>query len=444
MKANLGKYIFVLMLVCFFFSDSAYAGIEGLAGKWGSYFRIRHEYWKDWKDMDSAQLDNRNFFRVKSSLWGQLDYEKNLSLYVKLTNEFKPYTYWYQTVSRKKGYHFDINEVVFDNLYLDLRDLLDLPVDLRLGRQDFLNAYGENFLIADGTPGDGSRTYYFNAVKTTWRADEQNTMDLIYIRDPRDDIYLPAINEDKAPQILNQTSEEAYVLYLKNKAVKDLNLEGYYIYKREDDDSGAGYQGEKGIINTLGSFAKYNAGLWTLKSQLAYQFGEYGNNDRSGLGNYSFVEGNFKEVLWSPTLAVGFIYLSGDDKTTAKNEGWDPLFSRAPWISELYSLSMSAETGISNYWTNLEVWRTTLVLNPMKKTKLSFGYNFLRADEQVAVSAVFSGEGKKRGHLAQSKIEYTFNKNISTYFLAEYFIPSDFYRNDSEALFLRTELTLKF
>ncbi|MFH0790196.1 MAG: alginate export family protein [Candidatus Omnitrophota bacterium] len=443
MRLKFGRYAFVLMLACLFF-NSAYAQIEGLTGKWGSYCRLRHEYWKDWKDMDSAQLDNRNFFRVKSSLWGQLDYEKDLSLYAKLTNEFKPYTYWYQTASRKKGYHFDINEVVFDNLYLDVKNLSDLPVDVRLGRQDFLGAYGEGFLITDGTPADGSRTFYFNAVKAAWRADDQNTLEFIYIRDPRDDIYLPAINEDKSPQGLNQTAEEAYVLYLKNKTVKDVDLEGYYIYKREDDDGGAGYQAEKGIINTLGSFAKYNSGAWTLRTQLAYQFGDYGNNDRRGLGNYTFVEENFKQVLWSPTLGIGFIYLSGDDKTTSKNEGWDPLFSRSPWISELYSLSMSAETGINAYWTNLEAWRASLVLNPMKKTRLSFWYNFFRADEQVAASTIFSGEGKKRGHLTQAKIEYTFNKNVSTYFLAEYFIPSDFYKNDSQALFLRSELTLKF
>ena len=54
--------------------------------KCGSSFRLRHEYWKNWKDMDNDQKDNRNFFRVKSSLWGQWDYDKSLSLYAKLTN----------------------------------------------------------------------------------------------------------------------------------------------------------------------------------------------------------------------------------------------------------------------------------------------------------------------------------------------------------------------
>lgn len=435
------RIIAVLLLACFLFSVSAYAEIEA---KWGPYCRIRHEYWKNWKDMDSAQLDNRNFFRVKDSLWGKLDYENALSLYAKLTNEFKAYTYWYQAASRKKTYRFDINEAVVDNLYLDIKNLLKLPVDLRLGRQDFLGLYGEGFLISDGTPGDGSRTYYFNAAKTTWRLGGRDTLDFIYIRNPRDDIYLPVINEDKNPQNLTQTAEEAYLLYWKSKVKEEFNLEGYYIYKREDDDAGSGYQAEKGIINTLGSFAKYDLASYALKGQLAYQFGDYGNNDREGLGGYAFVEKNFKEFLWAPMASAGFIYLSGDDKGTSKNEGWNPLFSRAPWISELYSLTMNGETGITCYWTNLQAARLLLVFSPLEKAKFSLGYNFLRANEQPAVSSIFSGAGKNRGHLVQSKAEYAFSKNISTYLLAEYFIPGNFYENDSRALFLRTELTLKF
>ena len=114
--------------------------------------------------MDCGAKDNRNRFRIKSSLWGKKDFNEDVSLCAKLTNEFNAYPYFYQSASSKKRLRFDIHEVVFDNLYLDVKNLLDMPVDIRFGRQDFLFTYGEGFLIMDGTPYDGSRTFYFNTI----------------------------------------------------------------------------------------------------------------------------------------------------------------------------------------------------------------------------------------------------------------------------------------
>jgi hypothetical protein len=430
---------------------------------YGGSERLRHEFWRNWKDMNDAGLDNRNFFRIKTSLWGQMDYGKNFDLYGKLTNEFRAHTYFGGTspsfpdkTASKKGYHFDINEVIIDNLYADLKNIADSGVDLRIGRQDFLGMYGEGFLIMDGTPGDGSRTYYFNAAKASWKMDEKNTVDFIYINDPRDEEFFPAINREelaqqsnpnlnRAPQNLNTTDETAGVLYWKNKAVKNLAVEGYYIYKREAAEGGAGMQAKRGQINTLGAFEKYSFAPWTLRSQLAYQFGKYGTGDRTGLGGYAFIDRDFKNTAWKPQASVGYVYLSGDDRKTAnKNEAWDPLFSRWPAWSELYCLSYGAETSISAYWTNLSMLRASLVLKPTDKIKFSIWYNYLRANDNVAASTIFSGNKKDRGQMPQVRLDYAFNKDISTYFLAEYFLPKKFYVNKDPALFLRTEVQIKF
>jgi hypothetical protein len=410
--------------------------------KTGTYLRLRHEYWKNIFDLETDAKDNRNYFRIKACLWGKLDFSEDISLFAKLTDEFKAYTYFYQSTSRKKRLHFDINETVFDNLYLDLNNFLDLPLDLRIGRQDFLGTYGEGFLIMEGTPLDGSRTFYFNALKATWHMDGKNSLDFVYINNPRDDIFLPVINEDKSPQRLNVTDEEAYLLYLKTRPAKHMYLENYYIYKREDDDSGSKLQAKKGIINTFGSFAKYDFSDYTLRGQLAYQFGDYGANDREGLGGYIFLDRSFKEYFWSPRASLGFVYLSGDDPSTNDNEGWDALFSRWPWVSELYSLTYNSESGI-DYWTNLQMWRLKITLHPAKKAKLTMWYNFLRANENP-LGSLF-GTGKDRGHLPQLRLDYAFTKNIKAYILAEYFLPGDFHAASADdALFLRTEFSFKF
>jgi hypothetical protein len=438
--------------------------------KWGGAERVRNEYLRNWKDMnnqasDITKKDNRNFFRIKTSLWGQADYGKDLTGFLRLANEFRVYSYFGGATGSvpdktpyKKGYHFDINEVVVDNLYADIKNFMELPVDLRIGRQDFLGAYGEGFLIMDGTPGDGSRTFYFNAVKASWKMDDKNSMDLIYINNPRDEELLPVINRtrlirynspnlDKVPFNLNTTDEIGWVAYWKNKSVENLSLEGYYIYKSEDDEGGAGSQAEKSKINTLGSFAKYNFSPFTFRGQLAYQFGEYGDEDRTGLGGYAWLDYDFKDTAWSPQASIGYVYLSGDDKNSTKNEGWDPLFSRFPLWSELYLLSYAAETGIVGYWTNLSMPGVTLKFKPTDKMKLSFMYYYLMANENVSSPvSIFSGTSKQRGSMPQVRLDYTFDKkkNVTGYILAEYFKPGKFYVEKDAAMFVRTELQVKF
>jgi hypothetical protein len=463
MSRKIAVSLFVLVIAGMLLSCQAFAETKI---KYGGAERMRYEYWGNWLDMDNCQLDTRSFFRFKTSLWGQMDVDQDFTLYAKLTNEFKAYTYFGGATSSapdktadKKGYRFDINEVVFDNLYADMKGFMGLPVDLRLGRQDFLGTYGEGFLIMDGTPQDGSRTFYFNAAKATWHMDDTRDLDFIYINNPRDEEVLPVINRlmvpsaatprlDKAPQLLNTTDEEAGVLYFKDKSMKDKYLEAYYIYKTEAaEGGGTGYQSQSGDLNTIGAFTKCNFSPFTIRKQAAVQFGDYGGNDRIAYGGYGFLDRDFKDAKFSPRLSAGILYLSGDKKSSDRNEGWDPLFSRWPWMSELYVLTMAGETGVLGYWTNMQIYRLELALNTTKKTKLSLNCNYLRANAQVAATSVgarFSGTSKERGWLPQIRFDYKISDNITTCLLGEYLQPGDFYTDNDPATFLRTEVQIKF
>lgn len=423
------------------FPQTSFARVEF---KPGASLRVRHEFWKNISDQENDAKDNRNYFRIRYSFDGTLSFNEKIIAYTRLTDEFKAYTYFYQSTNRKKGINFDIDETVFDNLYLDVKDVLGAPVDIRLGRQDFMGTYGEGFLIYDGTPGDGSRTHYFNAFKTSWRMTPANQLDFIYINDPRYDSFLPIINENDPSRTLNATSEEAYVLDWQNKKIKNLTFEGYYIYKKEDDKGGVRLQSQKSRINTPGFFTKYQFDPFAVRGQLACQKGNYGLHGREALGGYVFLDRDFKKISWAPQASVGFIYLSGDDPSTGKNEGWDPLFSRQPWMSELYSLSYNSESG-TNYWTNLRMWRGELTWKIGSKIKPTVRYNFLQANDNPASAGFALGSGKNRGQLPQVKVDYAFTKDITAYILAEYFIPGNFYADSAdESLFVRTELKIKF
>lgn len=86
--------------------------------------------------------------------------------------------------------------MLIDNLYIDIKKPFDIPINFRIGRQDFLgkDMYGEGFLILDGTPGDGSRTFYFNALKATVLIAEGQSVDIVYVSDPKTDQYLPSLH----------------------------------------------------------------------------------------------------------------------------------------------------------------------------------------------------------------------------------------------------------
>ena len=91
MSKKIFMSLFALVTISMLLSCQAFAETTF---KYGGSERMRHEYWKNWKDMDNCQLDTRNFFRFKTSLWGQMNVDKDFSIYAKLTNEFKSYTYF--------------------------------------------------------------------------------------------------------------------------------------------------------------------------------------------------------------------------------------------------------------------------------------------------------------------------------------------------------------
>lgn len=405
---------------------------------WGFYLRLRQEYMGDVIDLNSAAGVSDNFFRGKASLWGKVDFnkEKSISLFGKLTSEPR----YYLDSATLDGYSQD--EVFFDNLYLDLNNLFGSPLSLRIGRQDFLGTFGEGLLIMDGTPGDGSRSFYFNAVKATWKINEKNSLDFAYINDPQYDDFLPIIDKLDPEKKLTTSDEEGFVIYSRNKINNYLSLEPYYIYKTEDP-IGSTPELE---INAPGLRLVYGRNDWKLRGEYAYEFGEYdGGRNREASGGYLFFNRSFKNACLKPEINAGYVYLSGDDSSSADNEGWDPLFAQFPFLSELYIFTYATEPGAGvAYWTNLQAFRAGVKLNFTPKASLWLNYNYLLANENVTPSALFS-DGKERGSLYQATLGYVFNKYVDGILLAEYFEPGDFYvKTADSAVFLRWQLQVKF
>ncbi len=143
MRRILGLFL-ILAAGMFVFIPRSWAEDKDWQFKSGFYERVRHEFQKNNRDMNSNYYDagDRNFFRFKTSLWAEADYKDFLSLYAKITNETKGY-YLLGSGGKKinstSHSHWPADEVIFDNLYLDLKNPNGIPVNFRLGRQDLNN-----------------------------------------------------------------------------------------------------------------------------------------------------------------------------------------------------------------------------------------------------------------------------------------------------------------
>ena len=315
--------------------------------------------------------------------------------------------------------------------------------------------YGEGFLIMDGTPADGSRTFYFNAAKATIKFNKNNTLDLVYIDDPKTDTYLPSIHPDVTgslyvdnKKLLTASREEAIVVYGRSKVTENLLIEPYYIYKTEGEFSTT----PKLKLNTIGARVVATVDNWKFGGEFAHQFGEYSNGvDRTGNGGYVFVGRKYENLTLKPEFDLRYIYLSGDDpSTTSKNETWDPLFSRNPYWNELLIYSMPNDQaanggGIPGYWSNMEILKASLALNFTTETRLDLAYQYIWAPEESGITnALLSNNGKSRGHLPTAILSHKFSKNVDGMVQLEYFIPGNFYKDTADnATFFRWQLQFK-
>jgi len=432
--------VFLVLLFAF----TAYAEVKT---DFGASFRLRQEVWDNLVSLDtiqSAVAKDRNFFRLRVSAWGKASFNKDISIYTRLTTEPK-----YQIGSYKvnvKGDKLDEDELIVDNLYTDFKNIFGAPVDLRIGRQDFLgpDGFGDGFLLLDGTPGDGSRSFYFNAARLTWRIAQGHSVDLVYISDTWTDTYLPVLHPGNKKQ-LTASNEQGFVVYSKNKLGEAINIEPYYIYKREN-----AYGATPRLkLNTIGARAVFNQNNWTVKGEFAHQFGDYdGGRDRTGNGGYIFLARKYPQVTLKPEFELGFVYLSGDDPATAKHEGWNPLFSRAPAWNELIIYTLIYETSrdagpIPGYWTNMLIYKAGGKVSFTQATGLSAAYSYLAADEATRGlnPVMFSNSGKGRGHMIQGMLTHKFNKQFDGFLQLEYFMPKSFYNDNAKnALFFRWQL----
>lgn len=394
-------------------------------------------------DPPGVTRDGENhFFRFRTRFWGKLDASENLGLYGRMTNEFRHYE------KPENNSMNALDEILMDNLYLDVRNLFNETVDLRLGRQDLI--YGTGKVILEGTPKDGSRTIYMDAVKLTHKAMDKTTVDLLGIyNQPENELIFRSEDRDLTgwDPAYNDLTESGGGVYIKNRTWDQAPTEAYYLYKHESDWlNRAGDTMPERDTHTLGGrvVPKFND-RFDGNLEAAYQFGERGDDDMNGYMLDALLNWHPPVMeSWAPVLGVGWYYLSGDDPDSSDDEGWNPLWGRWPQYSELYIYAWDADG--AGRWSNLSMPHVDFNFAPNDRIafKNLLGYMFAPEDNGP-------GPGDERGLLLTMRADLKLKEGLLLekdelfgHLTLEIVDPGDYYNVDATADFIRWELSYKF
>jgi hypothetical protein len=409
---------------------------------WGYRLRLRQEYTANNTDFSEATVDDNNYIRVRSQLWGSWAPSAQWKLYAMLNNEHR---HWFKSNKGFEHQDFEIHEFIFENLYIEAKNLGGTPYGFTIGRQNLF--YGEGFICWDGGPLDGSRTAYFNALVAT-AAFGKRRLDVHFISDPEKDEYLPLVNDQK--QALVEWDETGAGIYYQDDSFEGRKAEAYYFYKNEKDDDNIYPESN---IHTVGArLSGKGFDRLTFAVEGAVQLGNRGGPNRFGYGGY--VWGKYALPIETTPLAVsaGSVYLSGDNVGTASYEGWDPVYSRWPKWSDLYIYTLAKEKGAA-YWQNLAMPWLGIDLKPEAHISLEGRLYMMWAPEATGVACPafqeppcpVTSDFAYRGTLSIVRLNWTLNDYLAGCLIWEALQPGDYYLNGNDrAHFLRWEIMFKY
>ena len=432
----------------------------GLDFDGGGDVRLRYEFKDGFMDKGKTTVSptSEDYYRARTRVWGQATYGEDLGAYLRLGNEFRGYR---NSTDNDKNKFPD--EAYIDNLYFDFKNIGD-RVDLRVGRQDIKEGAGR--VISDGTPGDGSRSAYFDAIMAKVRMFEKSDVDLMGAWNTyRDDATLGNphdiydLTKIKTGDPYSKMGEKGLMAYSHFNEVQDFPMEFYWIWKQEDrfyDSAGKRYPGRD--FHTLGTrlMPKITEKL-SAEFEGAVQAGrvdsESGMQDRDifawmGYGGLTYSE---KDVFAKPKLTGALLYLSGDEDSYYKtadgstDNGWNPVFNRTDTLSQI-----CANMYDQFRWSNLIYPHLEASVEPYKKNivKLQTGPMFAAEKDNGATSDY-------RGYFTQLRYDFPilskiFGKrgDVNGAVVGEAFCYGDYYQHDvadtDVATWVRFELNGKF
>jgi len=413
---------------------------------WGGDVQLREYYQNRIQTFSNATAGHeQEFQRYRGRVWGTFKLNKDIDLNARFTWQLFAYQQPESQESITKG------EGLFDNLNMVFRNFLTDGAKLTVGRQDIV--LGDGWLVADGTPRDGSRTGFYDGVRYTFDLKEcDTTTDLIYFDNHANtDAWLHPVNMYKPENYLAEQDEQGAIVYFTNKSFTDTEISPYFMYKNAEQVLSSGYSGD--IYAPGIRYARKLDENWRYRAEGAYEFGSKTDplslDERQDLNAWGLNTqiSYFTNDAVNTNYRMTAEYLSGDNPDTAQDEGFDILWGRWARWTDLYTDTWAMEGGRPADYSNLFRVGPGFSFNPSKQVEICTDYYLLFADQNTFQdSPQFSDGGAFRGQLLSSVLRYNINKNIKGHLVGEVMLPGNYYssNNNDWATFVRYELVFTF
>jgi hypothetical protein len=269
--------------------------------------------------------------------------------------------------------------------YIEMNDIADYPVQVRVGRQEL--TYGREWLVGNNDAGMNFSGLAFDAVKVRY-ADDMFAVDAWYAKllDLTSPLQLGLLGE-----VEEDGDMDFYGVYGSYMGLEGMTIDAYWLYLRSGIEM-LGFDTDDVVgLHTVGArlagTLDLEAGMLDYGIEGAAQFGsnnvpeDFASNDSGDFGGWAFnaMAGFTFATDYSPRIEAEYAYFSGDDDW---DDGDTDEFVRM--FSDVHYGELNFGGNLDRDATNLHIVRIGASAKPCEKSKVRLDVlYFLLAEDDV-------------------------------------------------------------
>lgn len=403
-------------------------------------------------DDDGSDSDNRDLFRLKGSLWATYKASDDVTAKIQLTNQTwgEGVTYDQSSLgATDSAMDNNSNKVFLDNAYININNMLGLPVEGTFGRQNLV--YGSGFVLLDGQSQFASTSIYFDGVKLRWHMTDKMTLDAMYMKDQENNVRNNYNADIAATSGGNGDDITLSGLYFTGKSCPVVGQQEFYALNRHDQWIGK----DIWMYGARLSDKLTNGFDYALEG--AIQKGDASfSKDQDAYGMKLDAGYTFKNTSWTPRIYANYSFMSGDEGGSNDSEQWDVFYGGWPQWGDLLAwkyLNIGGGNSLNSVYdsydsyskvageavySNLQIITLGASANLTPKFSVNLSYSDLSFDETTG------GISDDFGDYYQTNLKYQYNKNVSFSVYGALLAPGAAFTKQDEATELYWEAQYKF
>ncbi|WP_320178497.1 alginate export family protein [Roseovarius pacificus] len=345
----------------------------------GGVLRIRGNVYNSEDDVlmfgGAQPLTDTSFVEQRTRLNVRADFTDNVSAFLELDS----YDIWGEDfrsnyITGIDGRAFSGNDVEFYQAYIDVKEMWDTPLHLRIGRQEL--AFGSQFLVGVNDTSAFFTGLSFDAIRVGYETD------MVAV-----DVFAAKLAETFGD--FGDDDVDLYGVYGSYLGLEDVTIDAYWLYLR--DDGGNKFGGFDRDVHTVGIRGAVDSwNNFDAEAEVAYQFGEVDDVPGAFFGLFnSDVEynafavngeiGYTFDVAWQPRLFVGGAWFDGGDDEC---DYWWQSNDRDLPFNRLFSNWEYSEFIDNTDLSNAIIYRAGVSAQPTEALGLRLAAAYYQADAQ--------------------------------------------------------------